>query len=124
MPSTELRIFTAAIAVETAHLLDDGLINPHDGAADVPSALIAVAISVAAVALYPRLATWARAMLAGLFGLAGLAAGLEMHVIPAIQHGAAGSDYTGFGHAVAGAVLLALAVVLALTQASRQPAPQ
>ena len=120
MPSTELRIFAAAMAVETAHLLDDGVINPHDGASDVPSTLIAVAIAVAAVALYPRLATWARALLAGLFGLAGLAAGLEMHVIPALQHGAEGSDYTGFGHAVAGAVLLALAASLA----TRRPNPQ
>ena len=120
MPSTELRIFAAAMAVEAAHLLDDGLINPHDGASDVPSTLIAVAIAVAAVALYPRLATWARALLAALFGLAGLAAGLEMHVIPALQHGAEGSDYTGFGHAVAGAVLLTLAASLA----TRRPNPQ
>jgi len=124
MASTELKLFTAAMAVETAHQLDDGLINPHDGATDVPSTVIAVAIAVAAVALYPRLAGWARAVLAGLFGLAGLVAGLDMHVIPALQHGAEGSDYTGFGHAVAGAVLLALAIVVSLTQASRQPAPQ
>ena len=120
MPSTELKLFTAAMAVETAHLLDDGVLQPHDGVTDVPSALIAVAISVAAVALYPRLAGWARAVLAGLFGLAGLAAGLEMHVVPALQHGAEGSDYTGFGHAVAGAALLALAAVLA----TRRPNPQ
>ena len=46
------RVFAAAMAVETAHLLDDGLLNPHDGVTDVPSALIAVAIAVAAVALY------------------------------------------------------------------------
>jgi hypothetical protein len=121
MPSTELKLFTAAMAVETAHLLDDGLVHPHNGATDVPSTVIVVAIAVAAVALYPRLATWARAMLAGLFGLAGLVAGLDLHVIPALQHGAAGSDYTGFGHAVAGAGLLALAVVLAFRC---QPNPQ
>ena len=128
MPSTELRrdhvIFAAAMAMETVHLLDDGIVNPHDGVTDVSSTLISVAIAVAAVALYGRLATWAKVVLAGLFGLAGLASGLEMHVIPALQHGAEGSDYTGFGHAVAGAVLLGLAAVLALTQASRQPAPQ
>ena len=45
------------MAVETAHLLDDGLLNPHDGVTDVPSTLIAVAIAIAAVALYRRLAT-------------------------------------------------------------------
>ena len=42
-----------------------------------------------------------------------------MHVIHALQHGASGSDYTGFGHALAGLVLLGLAAVLALTPADR-----
>jgi Flp pilus assembly pilin Flp len=124
MTSPELRrdhaILAAAMAMEAAHLLDDGLLNPHDGVAEVSSALIAVAIAVAAVAVYGRLATWAKAVLAGVFGLAGLAAGLEMHVIPALQHGAEGSDYTGFGHAAAGLVLLALATSLA----TRRPSPQ
>src|SRR3954465_1378039 len=114
MPSTELRLFAAAMAVETAHLVDDGLLNPHDGAADVPSTLISVAIAVVAVASYGRLARPARAILAGLFGLAGLLSGLDMHVIPALQHGAAGGDYTGFGQAAAGALLLVMATVLAL----------
>jgi hypothetical protein len=118
MPSTELRIFTAAMAVETAHLIDDGLLNPHDGATDVTSTLISVAIAIAAVALYGPLARPARAILAGLFGLAGLLSGLDMHVIPALQHGAAGGDYTGFGQAVAGLVLLGLALVLALRPAA------
>ena len=45
------------MAVETAHLLDDGLVNPHDGVTDVSSTLISVAIAIAAVALYGRLAT-------------------------------------------------------------------
>jgi hypothetical protein len=121
MRSTEVKLFAAAMAVETAHLLDDGLLNPHDGVADVPSTLISVAIAIAAVALYPRLAPWARAILAGLFGLAGLVAGLDMHVIPALQHGASGSDYSGFGHAAAGAVLLVLAASLATR---RSPSPQ
>jgi hypothetical protein len=121
MPSTELRIFAAAMAVETAHLLDDGLLNPHDGVTDVPSALISLAIAVAAVAMYGRLARPARAILAGLFGLAGLLSGLDMHVIPALQHGAAGGDYSGFGQAAAGLVLLTLAASLATR---RQPSPQ
>jgi hypothetical protein len=128
MPSTELRrdhaVFTAAMAVTTVHLVDDGLLNPHDGVADASSALIAVAISIAAVALYGRLATWARALLAGLFGLSGLVAGLDMHVIPALQHGADGSDYTGFGHAAAGIALLTLTTMLVVTQAGRRPVPR
>jgi hypothetical protein len=121
MPSTELRIFATAMVVETAHLVDDGLLNPHDGATDVPSTLISVAIAIVAVASYGRLARPARAILAGLFGLAGLLSGLDMHVIPALQHGAAGGDYTGFGQAAAGLMLLALAAALALRQPSPQP---
>jgi hypothetical protein len=123
MPSTELRIFAAAMAVETAHLIDDGLVNPHDGATDVSSTLISIAIALAAVALYGRLARPARAILAGVFGLAGLLTGLDMHVIPALQHGAAGGDYTGFGQAAAGLVLLVMAAVLAVRPAAGpQPA--
>jgi hypothetical protein len=118
MPSTELRIFAAAMAVETAHLVDDGLLNPHDGVTDVTSTLISVAIAIAAVAVYGRLARPARAVLAGLFGLAGMLSGLDMHVIPALQHGAAGGDYTGFGQALAGLVLLVMAAFVAL-----RPAP-
>ena len=114
MPSTELRIFAAAMAVETAHLVDDGLLNPHDGATDLPSTLISVAIAIVAVASYARLARPARAILAGLFGLAGLLSGLDMHVIPALQHGAGGSDYSGFAQAGAGVVLVVVAAVLAL----------
>jgi len=123
MPSTELRLFAAAMAVETAHLVDDGLFNPHDGATDVPSTLISLAIAVIAVASYGRLARPARAILAGVFGLAGLLSGLDMHVIPALQHGAAGGDYTGFGQAAAGLMLLCVAAVLALRPAAGpQPA--
>jgi hypothetical protein len=117
-------IFAGAMAVAAAHLLDDGLISPHDGVADLPSTLISVAIAVAAVALYGRLPVWARAMLAGLFGLSGLVAGLDMHVIPALQDGPTGSDYTGFGHAAAGAVLLALALTLLPIREGRRPAPR
>ena len=124
MLSRDHAIFASAMAVGAAHLLDDGLLNPHDGVTDVPSVVISLAIAVAAVVMYGRLPVWGRALIAGLFGLAGLAAGLEMHVVPALQDGATGSDYTGFGHAAAGAVLLALATTLAVTRAGRQPAPR
>jgi len=51
-------------------------------------------------------------VLAGLFGLAGLVGGLDAHVLHAIQNGATGADYTGFGHAAAGLALLVLSAVL------------
>ena len=107
-------IFAAALALQTAHLLDDAWLHPHSGVADVPAGIVALVMGVAAVAAYGRLASWARAMLAGLFGLAGIAGGLNMHVLHAVEHGATGSDYSGFGHAAAGLVLLGLAAALAL----------
>ena len=126
MTSTELRaiprralardhlVFAAAMAMETAHLLDDAVIDPQSGHADVSSAVVAVAMGVVAVAIYGRLPGWARAVLAALFGLAGLLGALEMHVLHAVEQGASGSDYSGFGHFMAGFVLLALAATLAV----------
>jgi hypothetical protein len=114
MLSRDHRIFAAAMALETAHLLDDGL---RDGGA-AGSIAIALAIGLAAIALYGHLARPARAVLAGLFGLAGFVGALDMHVIHALEHGASGSDYTGFAHFAAGLTLLALSATLALRKPS------
>ena len=100
--------------METAHLLDDALFDPMRGTADVPDAAVALLMGIVAVAAFGRLAVWARAVLAGLFGLAGLVGGLDGHVVRAVESGSTGADYTGFGHAAAGLVLLGLAAVLAL----------
>ena len=107
-------IFAAAMAMETAHLLDDALLDPARGTLDVPDALVALAMSVVAVAAYGRVPVWARAALAALFGLAGLAGGLDAHVLHALDYGAGGADFSGFGHAAAGLALLGLAAALAL----------
>jgi hypothetical protein len=123
MASRDHRIFAAAMALETIHLLDDGL---RDGGVEVASVVIALGIGIAAVVLYGRLARGARALIAGLFGLAGFVGALDMHVVHALEHGASGSDFTGFGHFAAGIVLLGLAATLALrpTRADPQPAPR
>ena len=112
--SRDHAVFAAAMTIETVHLLDDGLIHPDGGTAEVAPALIALAIAGAAIALYGRLPRAARAMLAALFGLAGFVGALDMHVIHALEHGASGSDYSGFGHFAAGTTLLLLATTLAL----------
>jgi hypothetical protein len=118
MLSRDHRVFAAAMALETAHLLDDGV---RDGGVEVASVVVALAIGIAAVALYGRLARGARAVLAGLFGLAGFVGALDMHVIHALEHGASGSDYSGFAHFAAGLTLLALAATLALRRTLDQP---
>ncbi len=126
MTSTELRalprralrrdhtVFAAGMAMETAHLLDDALVDPQSGTADVPSALVALAMGAIAVAAYGRLPVWGRAVIALLFGLAGVVGGLEGHVLHAIEEGPSGGDFSGFGHAAAGLVLLGLGATLAL----------
>jgi hypothetical protein len=125
MTSTELRtlprtvrrdttIFAAAMAMETAHLLDDALIDPQSGKADVADGMVALLIGIVAVAAFARIPVWARAVLAGLFGLAGLVGGLDAHVVHALENGASGGDFSGFGHAAAGLVLLGLSATLAL----------
>jgi hypothetical protein len=111
-PRRDHVVFAAAMAMETAHLLDDALFDPARGTADVPDATVALLMALVAVAVYGRIAVWARAVLAGLFGLAGVVGGLDAHVVHAIENGATGADYTGFGHAAAGFVLLGLAAVL------------
>ena len=123
MASRDHRIFAAAMALETIHLLDDGI---RDGGVEVASVVIALGIGIAAIALYGRLARGARALLAGLFGLAGFVGALDMHVLHALEHGPSGSDYSGFAHFAAGLTLLALAATLALrpTPAGPPPAPR
>jgi hypothetical protein len=107
-------IFTAAMALQTAHLLDEALIDPLNGTTDTGDGIAALAIGVIAIAAYGRLAVWARVLLALLFGLAGIAGGVAMHVVPAVENGPGGADFSGFAHAGAGVVLLGLAAVLAL----------
>ena len=96
--------------MQTAHLLDEALIETGD----TGDGLAALVIAALAVAAYGRLAVWARVLLALLFGLAGIAGGVAMHVVPAVENGPGGADFSGFAHAGAGVVLLALAALLAL----------
>src|SRR3954468_9078311 len=107
-------VFAAAMALQTAHLLDEALIDPLNGTTDVGDGIAALVIGLVAVAAYGRLANWPRVLLALVFGLAGIAGGVAMHVVHAVENGPSGADFSGFGHAVAGVVLLGLAAVLAL----------
>jgi hypothetical protein len=107
-------IFAAAMAMQTAHLLDEALIDPLNGATDAGDGIAALVIALVAVAVYGRVAVWARVLLSLLFGLAGIAGGIAMHVVPALENGPSGADFSGFGHGVAGVALLGLAAVLAL----------
>ena len=105
MASTELRIFTAAMAVETAHLLDDGLRAPArrrhrralDADLDRDRAIVAVVIyapSRTPGTRDPRRPVRPRRP-----------ARRPRHARPprARSTARAGSDYTGFGQAAAGA---------------------
>ena len=84
MPSTELRIFAAAMAVETAHLLDDGLRQPprrrHRRALDADRGAIASPPSRSTPASPPGGERCSPASSAS-----PASRGLDMHVIPALR---------------------------------------
>jgi hypothetical protein len=107
-------IFAAAMAMQTAHLLDEALLDRVNGSTDVGGGVVALAMGAIAVAAYARLAVWARALLALVFGLAGIAGGFAVHVVHAVEDGPGGADFSGIGHAAAGVALLALGAALAV----------
>ena len=111
--TTASRVFRAATALVALHVADDTLLQPPAGtsAADhLASALIPLAALAIAAAVYPRLRSSARGLLAlavGLFGIvsAGEAAYYTLEVGPS------GDDFTGLLAIPAGLALIALGAV-------------
>ena len=69
------------------------LIDPLNGATDTGDGIAALVIALVANVVYGRVAVWARVLLSLLFGLAGIAGGIAMHVVPALENGPSGADF-------------------------------
>jgi alpha/beta superfamily hydrolase len=114
MRRIERQVFSGAAIVALIHALDDAFLHRQPG---VPlgrhalAALVAAAAVTAAVRIYPRLRPGIRAALALVLGIFAFTNGV-LHVVHIVDGGAAGSDVTGAAAAVAGAVLVALALVV------------
>jgi uncharacterized protein len=112
--SGEALVFGLATVLALVHALDDAFVHRGPGLGLGQHAL-AAALSLAAAAAgmlaFPRLRPGLRSALAFSFGGLALVNGM-LHVIHVQKHGAAGGDLTGALAAVAGLVLLGLAVAI------------
>jgi len=88
----EQLLFLGAIAAGTIHSLDESFFSPE--ATPLLAVLIQTAISVILAAYYPRMRVW-RGVLALVFGLIFAGQGVAFHLLPLLQRGPVGGDWTG-----------------------------
>jgi hypothetical protein len=115
LPNRHYQLFLLALAVMLEHLLEDALVHEENGSslgAQLGSSALTLALVAFGVVLYPLLRR-ARPVLVGLYGLLALSGGWRAHVTDVIDGEASGGDYSGVVYALAGIVLLGLAVKLA-----------
>jgi uncharacterized protein len=110
----ETLAFRAAAGLALLHALDDAFVHRGPGLGLGQHALagaIAVVGAAAAMVAFPRLRAGWRAALAFAFGGLALTNGM-LHVVHVSQYGPSGGDVTGVLAALAGVVLIALAVAI------------
>ena len=111
------RLFLGGLAVALFHLTEDALVHKENGSS-LAAQLGATALNLVLVAigagLYPILWHWARPLLVLAFGALALSGGWRAHATDLLAGDAAGGDYTGTVYALAGLVLIGLAIKLAV----------
>ena len=110
------QVFLAALAVMLEHLLEDALVHKENGsslAAQAGSSALTLLLVAVGVLLYPLLRR-VRPVLVAFFGVLALSAAWRAHVTDVLDGDAAGGDYTGVLYALAGIVMIGLAVKLAV----------
>ena len=109
------RVFLVGLAVMLEHLLEDALVHKENGsslAAQLGSSALTLVLVAVGALLYPLLRRM-RPVVVAFYGVLALSGGWRAHVTDALDGDAAGGDYTGVLYAVAGIVLIALALKLA-----------
>jgi uncharacterized protein len=102
----------AALFVIGLHVLDDNFFQPQPGTSagdHLVSGLVLFAVLLLVAAIYPRLRPGLRASIAAVVGIFGVAAGIEGFYY-AHSGRMSGDDYTGIAGALAGLLLIGLAV--------------
>ena len=111
------QLFLAGLVVMFVHLTEDALVHKENGSS-LAAQLGATALNLVLVAvgagLYPLLWRWARPIFVLAFGVLALSGGWRAHATDLLAGDAAGGDYTGTAYALAGLVLIGLAVKLAV----------
>ena len=120
------QVFLAALVVSFLHLTEDALVHKENGSS-VAAQLGATALNLLLVAigaaLYPLIWRRVRPVFVLAFGLLAFLGGARAHVSDLLGGEAAGGDYTGTIHALAGLVLVGLAIKLAADSWRSRTAP-
>ncbi len=110
------QVFLVALTVMFLHLAEDALVHKENGssvAAQLGATALNLLLAAVGAALYPLLWRGVRPLLVLAYGALALVAGWGAHVTDVLNGDAAGGDYTGTIFALAGLVLIGLAVKLA-----------
>jgi uncharacterized protein len=117
----ERTVFLVAVGVIALHVADDSFLQPQPGTSagdHLVSGLVPLGVLALATAAYTRVRGGARAAIALLLGVFGIAAGIEAAHYTS-QVGPSGDDFTGLLSLPAGAALLGLGLVTLWTTRRR-----
>ena len=120
------QLFLACLAVTLIHLTEDALVHKENGsslAAQVGSTALTLLLVAVGAALYPILWRGVRPLLVLAYGVLAFLGGGRAPATDALAGDAAGGDYSGTVYALAGLVLVVLAVKLAVDLARDRTAP-
>jgi hypothetical protein len=110
------QVFLVGLAVMLVHLCEDALVHKENGsslAAQLGSTALTLLLVAVGAALYPLLWRRVRPLFVLAYGALALVGGWGAHVSDVLDGDAAGGDYTGTVYALAGLVLIGLALKLA-----------
>ena len=120
------RLFLGGLAVMLLHLTEDALVHKENGsslAAQLGSTALNLLLVAIGAALYPLVWRGVRPVLVLAYGVLALLGGWRAHVWDTLDGDASGGDYTGTVYALAGIVLIGLAVKLAADSLRGRTAP-
>ncbi len=109
------QVFLGGLVVMLIHLCEDAFVHKESGSslgAQVGATALAVVHVAVGAVFYPLVWRAVRPLFVLIFGLIALLGGWQAHVSDVIDEGASGGDYTGILYALAGLVLIALALKL------------
>jgi hypothetical protein len=120
------QVFLGGLAVMLVHLGEDALVHKENGsslAAQLGSTALTLLLVALGVALYPLLWRRVRPLFVLAYGALALLGGWRAHASDALAGDASGGDYTGTVYALAGLVLIGLALKLAIESLRDRTAP-
>ena len=120
------QVFLACLAIMLIHLTEDALVHKENGsslAAQLGSTGLTLLLVAVGAALYPLIWRRLRPLLVLAYGALAFLGGWRAHATDALAGDAAGGDYTGTVYALAGLVLIGLALKLAADALRGRPAP-